>query len=222
MCSVRLRPRISGETLASVDVSAISARRLDLVSMGPALLVALLEGRRDEAAGVLGATFPDWWPDAIDARFLRVRLEDMRSDPDAQQWLLRALVRRGPVRLFVGHAGFHGTPRLEESRRTLELGYAIFPSQRGHGYATEAVEALIDWAHERHGIRHFIASVGPDNHPSLAIVRKLGFVRTGQQWDDEDGLELVFERQIPAHEIAPRIAARYRGRRTDPVPPGHP
>jgi ribosomal-protein-alanine N-acetyltransferase len=174
--------------------------------MAPALVVALLEGRRDEAAGVLGAALPDWWPDAIDARFLRVRLEDMRSDPNAQQWLLRALVRRGPERLFVGHAGFHGPPGLDEPR-ALELGYAIFPSQRGHGYATEAVEALIDWAQEGHGIRHFIASVAPDNHPSLAIVRKLGFVRTGQQWDDEDGFELVFERQVAEHEIGP-VAVR--------------
>jgi [ribosomal protein S5]-alanine N-acetyltransferase len=186
-----------------VDVSAISARRLELVSMAPALLVALLDGRRDEAADVLGATIPGWWPDAIDTRFLRVRLEEMRSDPDAQQWLLRALVRRRPARLLVGHAGFHGPPGLEEPRR-LELGYAIFPSHRGHGYATEAVEALIDWARDRHGIRHFIASVGPDNQPSLALVRKLGFVRTGEQWDDEDGLELVFELQI------------------GPAPPDHP
>jgi hypothetical protein len=28
---------------------------------------------------------------------------------------------------------------------------------------------------------------------SLGIVQRLGFVQTGQQWDDEDGLELVFE-----------------------------
>jgi [ribosomal protein S5]-alanine N-acetyltransferase len=189
--------------------------------MAPALMVALLDDRRDEAAAAIGATIPDWWPDAIDAHLLWVRLEDMRSDPDAQRWLLRALVLCGPVRLFVGHAGFHGPPGLEEPRR-LELGYAIFPSQRGHGYATEAVEALIDWAQERHGIRHFIASVGPDNQPSLELVRKLGFVRTGEQWDDEDGLELVFELRIPAPEIRPRDGARYRGRRTAPAPSGHP
>lgn len=167
--------------------------------MGPAVLDALLDGRRDEAAGRLGTTIPDWWPDAIDSRFLRVRLEEMRADPDTQQWLLRALIRRGPTPAFVGHAGFHGPPRLAEPR-ALELGYAIFPSHRGQGYAIEAAEALIAWAREHHGIRHFIASVGPDNDPSLAIVRKLGFIHTGQQWDDEDGLELVFEREIAAHD----------------------
>jgi ribosomal-protein-alanine N-acetyltransferase len=46
-----------------------------------------------------------------------------------------------------------------------------------------------EWA----GIRRFYLAVAPDNQPSLAIVRKLGFVRTGEQMDPEDGLEHVFE-----------------------------
>jgi [ribosomal protein S5]-alanine N-acetyltransferase len=180
-------------------VARVRAPRLDLVSMSPGVLAALLDGRRDEAAGLLGATIPDWWPDAIDTRFLNVRLEEMRSDPDAEEWLVRGIIRRGPVRQLVGHAGFHGPPSLEPPR-TLELGYAIFPSHRGHGYAREAVQALIAWAHQHHGIRRFVASVGPSNDPSLAIVRKLGFVHIGEQWDDEDGLELVFEVEIAEHE----------------------
>ena len=54
------------------------------------------------------------------------------------------------------------------------------------------------WAHEQKGIHDFIASVSPGNAPSLTVVRKLGFVQTGEQWDEEDGLELVFERSLPS------------------------
>jgi RimJ/RimL family protein N-acetyltransferase len=43
-----------------------------------------------------------------------------------------------------------------------------------------------------------IASVSPENAPSLAVIRKLGFEQTGEQWDEEDGLELVFERAADA------------------------
>jgi RimJ/RimL family protein N-acetyltransferase len=75
----------------------------------------------------------------------------------------------------------------------VELGYTIFPAYRGHGYATRAATILMDIAEERGGIRHFVLSVGPHNEPSLAIVRKLGFVRTGEQMDEIDGLEYVFE-----------------------------
>ena len=39
----------------------------------------------------------------------------------------------------------------------------------------------------------------PSGHPpeiaaSLHIVRAANFVEVGEQWDDQDGLELVFER----------------------------
>jgi RimJ/RimL family protein N-acetyltransferase len=35
-------------------------------------------------------------------------------------------------------------------------------------------------------------SISPDNAASLALAGKLGFVRTGEQMDDIDGLEYVF------------------------------
>jgi len=50
----------------------------------------------------------------------------------------------------------------------------------------------MDWAGTE-GVRQFVVSIGPWNEPSLAIARKLGFTQTGEQWDEEDGLELVFE-----------------------------
>jgi len=37
--------------------------------------------------------------------------------------------------------------------------------------------------------------VAPNNEPSLGLIRKLGFVQTGVQWDEIDGQELVFELQ---------------------------
>ncbi|MFE9619950.1 hypothetical protein [Streptomyces sp. NPDC006384] len=45
------------------------------------------------------------------------------------------------------------------------------------------------------------ATISPDNTASLATISGFGFVEVGEQWDEEDGLELVFEapvRRIPA------------------------
>jgi RimJ/RimL family protein N-acetyltransferase len=122
----------------------------------------------------------------------------MREDPDQQQWLVRAITLPEPDRRMIGHAGFHGPPGTNGLERagSLEIGYTVFEEYRGHGYATETARALLDWARDEHGIRHFIASVSPGNDASLAIVRKLGFVETGSQWDDEDGEELVFELSV--------------------------
>ena len=111
---------------------------------------------------------------------------------------MRAVILREPVRTMIGHAGFHGQPGVngKQDPEAVELGYTIFEPHRGHGYATEAAQALMDWAREEKGISRFFASVAPDERPSLAIVRKLGFVQTGEQWDEEDGLELVFELSV--------------------------
>jgi len=68
----------------------------------------------------------------------------------------------------------------------------VVPEQRGQGYATEAAGALLTWAREQ-GATTVFASVAPTNHPSRAVVRKLGFVLTGSQIDEIDGEELVFE-----------------------------
>ena len=78
----------------------------------------------------------------------------------------------------------------------VEIGYTLLPGARGHGYAIEAVRAAFDWATRVHGIRRFRASVSPDNARSLNLIGKLGFRQTGDQWDDEDGLELVFELEV--------------------------
>jgi ribosomal-protein-alanine N-acetyltransferase len=180
------------------QVPVVRSRRLELVSMSRELIEALVDGRRDEARRLLDAEIADGWPDDHDARFLRLRSEEMERESEVRQWLLRAVLLPGPERVMVGHAGFHGPPGRNGPGKpeALEVGYTIFAAFRGRGYATEAVAALLDWARRERGIRQFIASVGPENAPSLAVVRKLDFVQTGEQWDDEDGLELVFERTL--------------------------
>ena len=180
-------------------MSSITSARLDLVSLDAATVEALLSGRRAAAARAIGAVVPDDWPDPHDQNFLRLRLGQLRRDAGMSQWLVRAVVLRAEAKM-VGHAGFHGSPGVNGPAKegALEVGYTIFAANRGRGLATEAVDALIRWAHEEHRITDFIASISPGNAPSLAVVRKLGFVQTGDHWDDEDGLELVFERSLPA------------------------
>ena len=161
--------------------------------MSPAVVEALLAENGAEASELLDAHVPDDLI-AAEAAFFRLRLGQMQRDPSLQEWLVRAVVLR-ESREAVGHAGFHGRPGTNgrQDPDAVELGYTIYEPYRGRGLATETAAALIQWARREHDIRRFIASVAPGNGPSLAIVRKLGFVQTGELWDDEDGLELVFE-----------------------------
>jgi len=161
--------------------------------MSAEVIEALLEEDDAAASELLEARAPAVLI-AAEADFFRLRLGQMKRDPSLQEWLVYAVVLR-ETREAVGHAGFHGKPGTngKQDPEAVEVGYTIYEPFRGRGLATEAASALIGWARKEHGIRRFIFSIAPGNEPSLAIARKLGFVQTGEQWDDEDGLELVFE-----------------------------
>jgi [ribosomal protein S5]-alanine N-acetyltransferase len=171
----------------------IETERLQLVWLTAEAMDALLAGRR----GVLPYTVPPDWPDEHDARFLRLRLRQLRADPGRADWGVAAIVLREGVEM-IGHIGFHGPPGVNARREpdAVEVGYTVFPDHRRRGLATEAVRALLGYARER-GVHHFVASVGPENEPSLRLVRGLGFAEVGRHWDEEDGEELELELHDP-------------------------
>jgi RimJ/RimL family protein N-acetyltransferase len=175
-----------------MDVPTIGSARLELVSMSPEFMRCSLDGDLARAAALIGAEIPTDWPVEA-AGTLRRRLRQLAQDPTEQPWLLRAMLTRSAPRTLVGRIGFHAPPDV---RGAIEIGYAVEPEHRRCGYATEAVEAMLAWASREHAIRWFLASVSPTNAPSLAIVKKFGFVQTGVQWDEEDGEELVFELHV--------------------------
>jgi [ribosomal protein S5]-alanine N-acetyltransferase len=160
--------------------------------MTPAFLAAILEGDRERAAELIGAELPDEFPRDGETRFLTLRQRQMGEDEGFELWCPYAVVLEGKM---IGHAGYHGPPGHNSVKNpdAVEFGYTIEASYRRRGFATEAVRRLMHESEER-GITHYVLAVSPDNEPSLAVVRKLGFVQTGEAMDEEDGLELVFER----------------------------
>jgi ribosomal-protein-alanine N-acetyltransferase len=158
--------------------------------MSLAFMHALVARDLAAAEAEIGAIVPAAMPDTLD-HFLQFRIADLSADPDAQPWLGRAIVLTeddGTDRI-IGSCGFHSPP---EPDGRVEVGYRVEPRWRRQGVASEVVRALFDWAHAQ-GVDRFRASVAPDNVPSLAIIRRLGFRQTGVQMDDIDGEELVFE-----------------------------
>jgi RimJ/RimL family protein N-acetyltransferase len=160
------------------------------VSLTGELLDAFLAGDRAAAGRLVDFAVPDEFPgDALD--LVRLRRDQVREWPTWLPWSLRAIVLRDPARAMVGYANFHGPPGINDlgTPDAAETGYTVFAPYRGRGFATEVAQAMMDWATETHGVRHFISGVAPDNGPSLRVNDKLGFVRTGQVVDGE----IVFE-----------------------------
>ena len=169
--------------------------RLELVSMEPALLEALLAGDRARAAQLGGFHIPDDL--TLSKRTLQRRLRQIQANPDLQPWLLRA-IDISESGTMCGRIGFHSEPGPEDLRTIapdgVELGYAIGERFRRQGFAKEAALTLMRWAFEIHDQRSFVLSIAPDNVASLAMARSLDFREAGSHIDEEDGLELYLTR----------------------------
>ena len=63
--------------------------------------------------------------------------------------------------------------------RRAEVGYSLLPSAWGHGYANEAVSALLDWGFDRMDLNRVEADIDPRNAPSARALERLGFVQEG-------------------------------------------
>lgn len=55
-----------------------------------------------------------------------------------------------------------------------EVGWSLAREAWGHGYATEAATAVIDWVFRELAWDEVIHLIAPDNHPSQALARRLG------------------------------------------------
>ena len=55
----------------------------------------------------------------------------------------------------------------------MEIGYGIDPAFRGKGYASEAMEAAIQWAFAN-GAQTVIAKINPGNDASRRVLEKVG------------------------------------------------
>ncbi|MGY1884321.1 MULTISPECIES: GNAT family N-acetyltransferase [unclassified Blastococcus] len=164
-------------------------RRVELIALGPTALRALADG--DLAAAEAAAPVPlSPYLAGRECRWVwRVRAEQVVADPGSARWITRVV--RDPGRgLTVGRAGFHGPP---DASGMVEVGYSIDPEHRRQGYARAALRALLAWAADEPAVTTVRASVAPANTASRDLVLGEGFVAVGEQVDEEDGLEIVYE-----------------------------
>jgi ribosomal-protein-alanine N-acetyltransferase len=169
---------------------SIATPRLRLLPLTPSLLRAVASGDLAQVERQLSARVGKGWEQGVPAK---LRLEQLAADPSEQPWLVRAMIASTPPRV-VGCVGFHAPP---DDDGRVEIGYDIVASERRKGYAREGIRALLDWAWATGRVRTCVASVTPHNAPSLALIDSFGFRHVGEQIDEIDGLELVFERRLP-------------------------
>ncbi len=139
----------------------------------PALAAAALPDDREEASRILGATLPTEWPqpDLLDV----LRLQAAAS-PETEGFGVWVMIEHDSGSV-VGDIGFIGPP---DEAGSIEVGYSVIPDRRRRGYATEAAGAIVEWALSQPDVRVIVAGCDSDNAPSIRVLERLGFRRTGE------------------------------------------
>ena len=67
-----------------------------------------------------------------------------------------------------------------DSDGIVEIGYGIMEQYQEHGYATEAVKAISNWAFQEPKISSIEAEIDSKNIASKKVLEKCGFIFTGK------------------------------------------
>ena len=94
----------------------------------------------------------------------------------------------------IGSCGFKGPPGTDG---VVEIAYGVDPDQQGKGYATEAADALVDFAFGNANVDVVCAHTLPEANASTRVLTKCGFRFTGEVIDPEDGLVWRWEKRRP-------------------------
>ena len=114
-------------------------------------------------------------PDVL--AMLRGLAESIHPTFTPASWLI---VEQGEV---VGLCSLVSMP----SDGVVDIGYGIMEARRARGYATAAVESLVDWARGDGRVRLCRAETSVHNHPSQRVLEANGFQLAGIRSDNEDG-----------------------------------
>lgn len=102
---------------------------------------------------------------------IKTKLDKMhRVDASLQAWFTYWLVVTNLENVGIGLVGFKGSPNKQGA---VEIGYGIDPVWQNRGYATEAVQALLDWAFQ-HPYCTAITATEVCNPASRRVLEKLG------------------------------------------------
>lgn len=144
------------------------------------------------------------------------RILEYRNLPEVTRWLVRTEVEPESFRAAWRHAVENpddhsmavvldgvvigtvsldvldgmGQPGMPE-RTEAEIGYIFDPAYGGHGYAAEAVTAMVAYTFDQLGVRRITAGCFADNQASVRLLEKVGMRReqhgVGDSWHAELG-----------------------------------
>jgi RimJ/RimL family protein N-acetyltransferase len=174
-------------------------QQVTIVQLDAATLRALADGDLGAADRTSPVPLTPYLAGPECRRVWEYRAVQVVEQPESAGWVT-GIVWDPERRVAVGRAGYHGPP---DDEGMVEVGYSIDPQYRRQGYARAALLALVARAGREPGVTTVRATISPSNVASRDLVLGHGFVEVGEQMDDEDGLEIVYEVPVGTAATAP-------------------
>jgi len=167
----------------------ISTPRLELHHIPVDGLISLFEEKSD-ALAIAGREFTNPHQNLVsESGPLRWRVPQVKADPTTNKWFVRFIVLK-ELKVVIGSTSFHGVP---DENGMMEIGIGIEEQFWNNGYAKEALRGMWNWVCGEPGVTTLRYTVSPSNIASVKIIEGYGFTYLGQQIDEEDGPENIYE-----------------------------
>jgi [ribosomal protein S5]-alanine N-acetyltransferase len=135
----------------------------------------------------LGMNVPPSFPESEDA--LPWFYDLVRLDETLVGWLSFWALHRADNAL-IASIGFKGKPDADGK---IEIGYSVIPEYRRQGFASEMVEALLEYGFTNSAVTAILAQTRVDNFPSMKVLERFGMKQTGTNHDEDEGEMFVWK-----------------------------
>lgn len=167
----------------------IITARLELHHIPADGLIALFE-EKDDRLAIAGRNFTNPHQNLIASPGpLAWRVPQIKENPDVNKWFVRFIVL-AESREIIGSTSFHGAP---DSTGMIEIGLGIEDAFQGQGFAKEALTGMWLWVCDFPEVKTLRYTVSPSNTASIKVIEYFGFAFMGQQIDEIDGPENIYE-----------------------------
>ncbi len=174
-----------------MNAAPIETRNLKLVPHTPAHLLDLIEGA-DVYARSFGSTPAAGLRDFFVSKDVSPEwLEQLKASMTVDVWTNGFGIVHKASGTVIGSAGFKGPP---DADGLVEIAYGVVPQHQGKGYATEAAQALVEFAFKTGQVERVRAHTLPQPNASTKVLTKCGFRHVGEVNDPEDGSVWRWER----------------------------
>jgi len=173
----------------------VRTERLELAPLTADAIEALVGGDGARLRELTGVLFPH---PASPTPYMADPLPEVRArllaHPEEAPWWNWLMFERETARA-AGSVAFGGPP---DGSGVVLIGYAVYEQFEGHGYATEAVRALIGWAFQQPGVKQVRTLAPVWNTQALRVAENVGMRPVAADEDDDIGEVLVYAITAPA------------------------